>query len=35
MADAVLGKKQPAAALKDAASQASKLMEANKKKFEA
>jgi len=35
VADAVLGKKQPAAALKDAASQASKLMEANKKKFEA
>lgn len=33
VADAVLGKKQPAAALKDAATQATKLMEANSKKF--
>lgn len=33
VADAVLGKQQPAAALKSAASKASQLMEANKKKF--
>jgi len=35
VADAVLGKQQPAGALQAAASKASKLMEANKKKFEA
>ncbi|MGN6612451.1 MAG: ABC transporter substrate-binding protein [Angustibacter sp.] len=35
VADAVLGKKQPADALKSAADRASQLMEANKKKFEA
>ncbi len=33
VADSVLGKQQPAAALKSAASKASQLMEANKKKF--
>jgi multiple sugar transport system substrate-binding protein len=33
VSNAVLGKQEPAAALKDAAGKASKLMEANKKKF--
>jgi multiple sugar transport system substrate-binding protein len=33
VSNAVLGKQTPAAALKDAAGKASKLMEANKKKF--
>jgi multiple sugar transport system substrate-binding protein len=33
VANAILGKQQPAAALKDAASKATKLMQANQKKF--
>jgi multiple sugar transport system substrate-binding protein len=33
VANAILGKQQPAAALKDAAGKATKLMQANQKKF--